>query len=488
MAGIVTLYIEDADIKLLVTRGKQVEKWARLLLEPGLVRDGVILDETQVADRIKELFELQKVRAKRVIVGLSGLNSIFRVISLPELPQAILHEAVRNEARRVIPLPLEEVYLSYQPIPAPAEETRIFLVAFPRNSTDALIKTLRMAGLNPYMMDLAPLALCRSVTAPRAIIINVWSTNLDIAVMADRIPQVIRSLSLPSDAVSLKDKLPTVIEELNRTVAFYNSSHKEQPLDSSVPVFVCGDLAETLGERESLTGKLDYSVSPLPSPLKSPELFDSNQFMVNIGLALKELLPKRGEADYSLVNFNALPEIYRPPAVQLSRILTPVGIIVAIGALAYGGLFVQDEFEQTAALRSQLAPIESDIAEWSGLVTALQEQVGPLEAQIQPIEATSGALNATLASLEQGRDQADRDVSMVVSRLPANVDLTQVNYGGDSITVRGVAPDEDYIFSYARALRSSGRFPTVIILSITEGSRAEGDEESKVYSFVFLLK
>jgi type IV pilus assembly protein PilM len=48
MAKKVTLYIEDTEIKLLVTNGKQVEKWASLMLEPKLVRDGVIVDEDGV--------------------------------------------------------------------------------------------------------------------------------------------------------------------------------------------------------------------------------------------------------------------------------------------------------------------------------------------------------------------------------------------------------------------------------------------------------
>jgi Tfp pilus assembly PilM family ATPase len=59
----VTLFIEDSAIKLLVAKDRRVEKWAKLPLEPGLVSDGLILDETKVADKIRELFKLQKVSA-----------------------------------------------------------------------------------------------------------------------------------------------------------------------------------------------------------------------------------------------------------------------------------------------------------------------------------------------------------------------------------------------------------------------------------------
>ena len=77
MAGkAVTLFIDDTEIRLLVAKGKRVKKWTRLPLEPGLVKDGVICDEAQVVDRLKELFKLEKVTTKKVIAGLSGLNSL----------------------------------------------------------------------------------------------------------------------------------------------------------------------------------------------------------------------------------------------------------------------------------------------------------------------------------------------------------------------------------------------------------------------------
>ena len=109
MARKITLFIEDTDIKLMVTSGKQVEKWAKLPLEPGLVSDGVIVDEAEVASKIRELFKLAKVSLGKVIAGLSGLNSIYRLITLPELPEAVIGEAVKHEARRVIPVSLVHI-------------------------------------------------------------------------------------------------------------------------------------------------------------------------------------------------------------------------------------------------------------------------------------------------------------------------------------------------------------------------------------------
>lgn len=491
MATQVTLYIEDTEIKLLVTKNREVENWASLLLPPGLVSDGVILDQDQVAEKIVELLKLQQVKTRKVIAASSGLNSIFRVISLPELPKALIPEAVKNEANRVIPLPLDQVYLSYQLIPSPPGETHIFLAAIPKNSTDALFKTMQKANLKVYLLDIAPLALCRSVDAPRAIVVNSWLGNIDIAIMVNRVPQVIRSLSLPTESTSLKDKLPSISEELNRTIAFYNSNNPEQALDSSVPIFVCGDLAPEPESWPSLSGELGMNVQVLPSPLPAPEIFDASQFMVNIGLSLKELLPETEEANFSIINLNALPEIYRPRGISIMNIVAPVVGAAAIGALVFGWYYIQDIKVETDGLRFQLATIEGKIAEQRPAIAPLQEQIIQIEAAIPPLETAAAAINNMLNDTRDSRRKVVEDIRKALELEPPiyELRLTDLAHDGSSFTVTGISSNENHIFEYARQLRRSNRFSLVVVSSITEEPLEEGEEEEdRELTFQLLLK
>jgi len=86
--------------------------------------------------------------------------------------------------------------------------------------------------------------------------------------------------------------LPAITEELQRTITFYNSSHLENPLDSTVPILVSGDLAEAPDSWQALAGEADYSVSILPSPMEFPEGFNPSQFMVNICLLYTSPSPR----------------------------------------------------------------------------------------------------------------------------------------------------------------------------------------------------
>jgi type IV pilus assembly protein PilM len=483
-----TLFINDSSVNLVVVEGRKVKKWASLNLEPGLVSQGVIIDETQVADKIKELLRMVKEGGGKYVVGLSGLNSLYRLISLPELPEAIIPEAVKQEAGRVIPVPLEEVYLSYQRISAPVGETRVFLAAFPRNVADASYRTLKAAGIEPYIMDLAPLAICRTLDEARAIIVNTRLDNLDIIVMVDRLPQLIRTLSLAGEAASLTEKIPTITEEIDRTVAFYNSSHKEQPLDATVPMFVCGDLAQAPENWQSLSVKLKCPVSILPSPVESPESFNINEFMVNIGLAFKELYPEKGESKVSLVNFNALPQMYLPKAVPLSAILAPVCVIIGAGILVYMGMMLRNSTAQSEVLRSELASVEKTVAEQRVEIATMTDQVSQLEAELAPMEARAEVFDNTFASLGDARTLVDQHMDDIVGLLPQEADFVEINHDEEAVTVNGLVKKEidaeDDIFDYARDLRS--RFLGIIISSV----QAVEDEEGEFigYEFEFLLE
>jgi type IV pilus assembly protein PilM len=490
---VTTLFIRETEVSLLLVRGDRIKKWASLPLEQGLlIKEGLILDEARVADRVKDLFKLEKVGKRKVIVGLSGVNSLYRMITLPDLPDAILPEAVKREAARVIPVPLNEVYLSYQSVPAPKGERRVFLVTFPRDVADALLRTLRLAGIKPYVTDIAPLALSRIPNEPRAIIVNAKLEHLGIMIVVDRIPQVIRRLSLPSEVESLSEQLPVISEELTRTIAFYNASHVEKPLDATVPVFVSGDLAEQPETWSALAvERFGHSVSPLPSPLKFPEVFNPNEFMVNIGLALKELPREKKGANFSLVNFNALPEAYRPQPASIARIAFSAGVVAIIGLLVLGAIFVYHGMAHIEELRSRLIVAERAVAQQHKEAATLREQIAQMEARIAVVqteiglaEATAGALNATLTDLKAGREDVDGDLQTIIPP-PEEVIVTSVSHGGGMITLSGTAPLMD-IFEYARYLRGSGRFAAVHLSPITRVGGGEDDVER--FSFTLHLR
>ena len=248
--------------------------------------------------------------------------------------------------------------------------------------------------------------------------------------------------------------------------------------------------------------------------------------MVNMGLALKGQLPGGEDNYYSIVDFNALPGAYQPQGISLTRIFVPVAIMIGIGALVYGGLFIWDFNKKTDVLlspldtlymqadilrskaeglrseaddlrsqaddlRSQIIVIDGDIAAQLEEIAIQQEKISQQEeANLQPIEAEimASSIEVKLASLGQGLNKTDKDLQEAVNLLPGVVTLLNIDYDSESVTIYGLALTEEDIFIYARDLRSSGRFTEVTISSIREVFRQGAEEEIRLFSFEFLLK
>ncbi len=465
-----SLYLDDTSIRLLVTRGQQVKKWADAVLEPGLVKNGVVLKEAEVAARIKQLFKILKVRTKKIIVGISGLHCLSRPITLPQLPGEMLDEAVRREAKRALPVPLEQLYLSWQKIEGSPGKTQVFLVAIPCKTADAMFKTLRQAGLKPYLMDLKPLALARAVSENTAIIADVQPTEFDIAIKVDGICQPVRTVPLPGKATSWAEKLPLIGNDLSRTVEFYNSNNPEKPLTPSVPVFASGELAREPGQCQSLSEAVGHPVLPMTPPLNCPGAgLDPGKYMVNMGLALKETGAEK-EAEPLATNLNIMPAPYCPKPISLTNIIAVPTITTAIGLLLFLLMLIQNVSADVTTMRGQLHTTDQLLQQKLAQRQELTARITGLENQIAEAEASGNNLIAALNSIES---QSSRGNAMetVVERLPDVISLTHISYDDSTLTVNGQAPDEEKVLSYLGELDSSGEFAGITITSMR---RVEG--------------
>jgi Tfp pilus assembly protein PilN len=206
--------------------------------------------------------------------------------------------------------------------------------------------------------------------------------------------------------------------------------------------------------------------------VQTPEGFNANEFMVNIGLVFKELLVEKEGANFSLVNFNALPEVYIPPRFSIVRVLIPVVTVIGLGLIIFAVILILNNRAEIAALRSQVTVAETS-------VTQLQRDVVTLNAQTATAQATADELNTRLVTMERGRTSIYLDLQEIVNLAKEKVSLAAVSHGGSSISVSGSASSVGVIYRYARALRSSPRFSTVWVSSISGGEGA--------FSFVFSL-
>ncbi|MFC1903769.1 pilus assembly protein PilM [Chloroflexota bacterium] len=471
---ITSLYIDDTSIRLLVTHGTRIKKWADSPLEPDLIKNGVVLKDAEVAAKVNQLFKILKVRTKNITVGISGLHCLSRPITLPKLPEDMLDEAVKREARRALSVPLEQLYLSWQTIPAPPGKTQVFLVAIPCQVADAMYKMLHRAGFKLSVMDIKPLALARVIREKTAIIVDVQSTEFDIVIMADGVCQPVRTIPLPSEALPWQEKLPLITNELNRTIEFYNTNNPEKPLPTNTPIYVSGELANEPELHQSLTEKVGHPVLPMAPPLKCPAAgLDPSCYMVNMGLTLKEISPEK-EHETMVTNINVMPVPYRYKPVALINVIALPGIAIAIGLLAFLVLLIQSASADVASVRGQLQNTEKLLQQKLAHQQELTNKIAELENKIAEAEVSGNNFIASLHSIERQSDGIN-GLEVVVNHLPDTISLAHIGYVNRTLTINGRTPGEGELLSYLRELDASGRFSGITITSLRKLESEETD-------------
>jgi type IV pilus assembly protein PilM len=480
-----TIYIDDASIRLMVTRGKRISKLADVPLDMRLADIDAEGKKEELIERIKQLFKSNKITAKKVIVGLSGLHCLTRPIVLPELPRTMLDEAITREARRVLPVPLEQLYISWQIVSMTEGKMEAFMVAVPRHIADNLIDILNRAGYKPYLMDIKPLALARLSREATAIIVDVQSTEFDIIVMVNGIPQPIRTVSFPEESLSLDEKLHVVKDELKRTVEFYNSNNPENPLQHNDILYVSGELSDEPELYDSLTQELGFQVTPLTSPLKCMKQLDPSHHLINVGLALKEMTKEAGPLR---PNFNTLPVPYQPKQISMNKLMAIPATAAAVGLIVLLAMTVRDAAGSIEAVQNDLQMTNFLLEKKQAQKNKLLQDITAAEGKLSKIEEQRADFTSALTIVNDDGDRINGDLVAAVDNRVDDFYVTSIGHSGSQVSISGAAESEQEVMRYVRELYKTGRFAEITISNLSRSMSSDNTTEIMSYALAVRLK
>jgi type IV pilus assembly protein PilM len=309
--------VSAAQVKL--DGGIVVQQAAHVALEPGVVRDGEVVDADALAAALRTLFRDHGFD-KRVRIGVANQRIVVRVLELPVILDAKeLEAAVRFQAASELPMPLDQAVLDHTSlgvIDTPeGPRTRVLVVAARRDMIDKLLAATRAAGLRPEGIDLAAFAMIRALggqgDAPvlhlavggvvnlavarggeciftRVLPGGLEAMAIDLAERAEITVQDARAMLAGPEAerseqasTVLEDGIRRIAGEVRNSLDFHLGAEEavDRVLLSGPAVAVAG-IAETLGERLSLPVEV--------ADVAAPEGAEAGRFTVAAGLAVEE--------------------------------------------------------------------------------------------------------------------------------------------------------------------------------------------------------
>lgn len=128
------------------------------------------IDRQSDADRsafvittIRELMREKGIEPGPVQVSVAGQSVFSRFVKLPPVDRDKVGQIIQYEAQQNVPFPINEVVWDYQLIGGSEGELDVLLAAIKASMIEKLADSIQAAGLEPDLIDVAPMALYNAV-------------------------------------------------------------------------------------------------------------------------------------------------------------------------------------------------------------------------------------------------------------------------------------------------------------------------------------
>jgi len=167
----VGLEVGTANLKVVELRAGSPPSLSTLAVRsmpPGLVQEDQVVDPQGLADEIKALFNEAGISTRYVVTAVGNRQAITRNIHVPKMSLKELDEAIKWEAERYIPFAIDEVVLDYYVLDNPDDveeggQLEVVIAAARLDLVTQQVEYLKLAGLEPVVIDVKPFALLRSL-------------------------------------------------------------------------------------------------------------------------------------------------------------------------------------------------------------------------------------------------------------------------------------------------------------------------------------
>ncbi|TSA45927.1 type IV pilus assembly protein PilM [bacterium] len=160
----------------------------------------------ETAQILKQLVAKSGATTNKIVASLPNSIVFVSTIEMPAMSDKEMKQAIEWEARRYVPLPLEEVTLSWSVMREPgASQVKVLLTAVPSAVIENYLKMFKIVGLEPKALGIEALALIRSLIGPKKesfIIVDIGARTSSLNLVDKGFLRVSRNLSVGGETIT----------------------------------------------------------------------------------------------------------------------------------------------------------------------------------------------------------------------------------------------------------------------------------------------
>jgi type IV pilus assembly protein PilM len=303
------------------SRGIELVRYGIAPTPPGAVVEGGIVDGRAVAGALAALLRTAGIRRREAVVSVAGPNVLSRILRLPPIPHEEVKQAIRWEAERHLPFPVEEAVLDAQVVGEVTEDGQrqleVLLAAAPEAMAMSCVQVLEEAGVRAAAVELSALAMVRVLTLrplPGTVaMVNLGASTTEVAIVRGGVPQVTRTVAEGAGVLlkeiaaaggeggsagrgALVGVLDALTAQLRRSFDFFRAQYAGQQVDR---ILLCGGGARAaeLDRHLALEMEVPVAVATPLDGVRPIRRLDADaleragpQLVTAVGLALRPLV------------------------------------------------------------------------------------------------------------------------------------------------------------------------------------------------------
>jgi type IV pilus assembly protein PilM len=212
-----------------------------------------IEDVYYLANAINKVRNDAGIKSKRATVSLPTFSVFSSIVNINNFDKKNLALTVSEEAKKVIPLPLEEMTIDWRVIPDANGKTptkgnlSVFLTGSPKKLVRRYVDIFKAAKLSLLSLETETFSLVRSLVGndkTAVMIVEIGANSTDLAIVKDSIPVLSRALAICSSTITkvLSEKMSLSFAQAEQFKIDLGSALREDEKKDVLPKLI----AETI--------------------------------------------------------------------------------------------------------------------------------------------------------------------------------------------------------------------------------------------------
>ncbi len=178
------------------------------LTPKGVINSEERQDQKKLAEALKLLYGNSRMKNVNIVMALPEFSVFTRFLEFPGVKQEELKQAVYYEAKQYIPVPIDEVQMSYVVIGFNQEKNapRVLLVAAPKKIIEIYMNVANFANLDLIAIETESVAMgramFRSMRRKDCVMLDFGANSTDMSIMTNGALVFSQSIPIGSDSLT----------------------------------------------------------------------------------------------------------------------------------------------------------------------------------------------------------------------------------------------------------------------------------------------